>query len=133
MTLHHFVTVFLYGFSYYCNFTTIGSVIMYLHDFADVFTSGVQCFTETKYKNVSVFFAMGMTISWFYTRCLVLPYVMYKGAQQKYFFRDYEINSNACHYLGVFLLVLVTLHYYWFYVLTLALKKFATKGVVADN
>ena len=41
MLLHHFVTIFLYEFSYLCNFTVGGSIIMFMHDIADIFTASV--------------------------------------------------------------------------------------------
>lgn len=77
MFLHHSVTIFLYGFSYYGNFTVAGSIIMYLHDIADIFTSGVRAFTETNCNRTSAFFGIMMTISWFYTRLVVYPIVIY--------------------------------------------------------
>ena len=95
MFVHHIVTVFLYAFSYLCNLTVAGSIIMYLHDIADIFTSGVQCFTETTLDRLSVFSAIGMTLSWFYTRILVFPFVIYYTGIQKYYFEQYSFDSNA--------------------------------------
>lgn len=95
MFLHHFVTVFLYAFSYFCNFTVAGSIIMFLHDIADIFTAGVQCFTETIFNNLSIFFGIGMAISWFYTRIIVFSIVIYYTAFESYYFHTNPISSYA--------------------------------------
>lgn len=77
MLLHHLVTIFLYGFSYLGNFTVAGVIVTYLHDIADIFTCGVQSFSETKYEMITVGCAIGMLFSWFYTRIYVYPIVVY--------------------------------------------------------
>lgn len=79
MMLHHVVTLFLYGISYLANMTLGGAVVMFLHDWADIFTSFVRCFTETTLTPLSVVSALGMTISWFYTRLYVFPQLIYIG------------------------------------------------------
>jgi ceramide synthetase len=73
MLLHHFVTLFLYSFSYLTNLTTGGAIIMFLHDWADIPTSSVKCWTETRFSSLSFISAMLMAVSWFYTRILVFP------------------------------------------------------------
>ena len=64
MFLHHSVTIALYGFSYYCNITNGGSMIIFLHDIADIFTSGIRCFSETNFKILSIISAIMMLFSW---------------------------------------------------------------------
>lgn len=83
MFLHHVVTLTLYSFSYMTNMTAAGSMIMYLHDWADVFAGLVRCFTETTILPISVFAAIGMTLSWFYTRILVFPFIIYYACFHK--------------------------------------------------
>ena len=48
MFLHHTVTLLLYGFSYLTNMTDSGSLIMFLHDLADIFTSFSRCIVELR-------------------------------------------------------------------------------------
>jgi ceramide synthetase len=73
MFLHHFVTIFLYGFSYLTNMVLGGAVVMFLHDIADVPIALTKCFYETTLESVKMFLAAWLAISWFYTRILVFP------------------------------------------------------------
>ena len=133
MFLHHSVTIFLYGFSYYGNFTVAGSIIMYLHDLADIFTSGVRTFTETNCNKLSTFFAVMMTLSWLYTRLIVFPIVIYETAFVTTYADQNDVVQNTLLHLKIFLIVLLVLHVYWFYVLLKALKKYITRGKIEDN
>ena len=133
MFLHHSVTILLYGFSYYCSFTVSGAIIMYLHDIADVFTSGIRAFAETTYSKISVFFAIMMTVSWFYTRILVFPLVIYESTFATVYADSNDIITRPLMHLKLFLIILQVLHVYWFYVLLLALNKYLSKGKIADN
>jgi hypothetical protein len=73
MYLHHIVTLMLYGFSYLTNQTAGGAMIMFLHDWADVFASLVRCFTETTLDMISLVSVTGMATSWAYTRLYIFP------------------------------------------------------------
>ena len=95
MVLHHCVTIFLYAFSYLCNFSVAGAIIMFLHDIADCFTSGVQCFTETTFDKLSIFSAIGMTITWFYTRVIVFPFIIYYTGYEADYLQAYNFKSKA--------------------------------------
>ena len=79
MFLHHVVTLMLYGFSYLLNMTAAGAVVMFLHDWADVWTSVVRCFIETTLMNMTWFGITGMAITWIWTRIYMFPFVIYSG------------------------------------------------------
>jgi hypothetical protein len=73
MFLHHVVTLMLYGFSYLINMTAAGSVVMFLHDWADIFTSIVRCFTETTLLPFTLVGITGMATTWVWTRLYIFP------------------------------------------------------------
>lgn len=50
---------------------------MFLHDWADIFTSFTRCFVETTITPLAVLSAGGMAVSWAYTRLFVFPFVIY--------------------------------------------------------
>ena len=71
MVTHHFVTVFLYGFSYMMN-TPIGIVIALLHDLTDIVLTASRFWAESKYKTPAGISAILMLIGWIHTRIIVL-------------------------------------------------------------
>ena len=123
MMLHHIVTLFLYGFSYLINMTASGSVIMFLHDWADIFTSFVRCFSETTLTALTLTSTFGMTVSWAYTRLIIFPQVILYSC-----FSGVDIYQNAGFigdkFLGCLLIVLYILHIYWFIILIRSIKKY---------
>jgi ceramide synthetase len=103
---------------------------MYLHDIADIFTSFVRCFTETTLTSASVFNALGMTLSWGFTRLFVFPIMIYYTQVPSDFY--FYPAALADRYFGVLLSVLLILHYYWYFVLLKSLTRFWKKGTADD-
>ena len=120
MSLHHLVSVFLYGGCYLYNAWEIGAVIALLHDIADITTSMVKVMAETNYTitTVTIFF-IHMAL-WFYTRNYGLPIAIMKIWESKIEFgTPYNLN------MFVFLLsCLVLLHYWWYWLFIKHLIKF---------
>jgi len=79
MMLHHSVTIALYGLSYLCNLTTIGAVIMFLHDWADIFSAYARAFSETRFKLMATVNVVLLALTWLYSRLIVFPQVLYWG------------------------------------------------------
>jgi hypothetical protein len=102
---------------------------MYLHDWADIFTQFVRVFTETTFVLPTLLSAIGMTISWGYTRLYVFPQVIWAcGIGQVYKGRRFYSED----YLVYQLCILLILHIYWYYVLLRSLGKFIFKGKIED-
>ncbi|CDW76728.1 lag1 longevity assurance [Stylonychia lemnae] len=130
MFLHHVVTLTLYGGSYLINETAAGSVIMFLHDWADIFTSLVRCFTETTLVTCSVVSAIGMTVSWFYTRIYVFPMTIYYSCFDRDIYHGAKFYGDK--YFGSLLIILYILHVYWFFVLLKSIHRFTKLGKTDD-
>ena len=73
MLLHHLLTVSLYSFSYLTNSCKIGSLVMYLHDWADIWTPFAKLWVETDYKNLCIFGGVMIWFTWTYTRLIIFP------------------------------------------------------------
>lgn len=128
MLLHHFVTCALITFSYMLNYIGPGVTIMYLHDIADLPVSVTKIFSETKFKYASLAaFAITM-ITWFLTRLVYLPYLIY----QSYKFRPENDFSNIEIMIG-FLSILVMLHAFWFSMFIKILLHYKSKGEADDH
>lgn len=79
--LHHIVTIVLILFSYIVNLRPVGSVVMFIMDFSDIF---VAIFKMTVDVNESVQFYtfLAMMITWFYLRIWHFPiYVIWPNIQ----------------------------------------------------
>ena len=74
MFIHHIVTVLLLSFSWTCNFHRIGTMVMVIHDFADIPLDGAKIFSYLKMRRLSnILFAL-LAFSWIFTRIVLLPY-----------------------------------------------------------
>jgi hypothetical protein len=79
MLLHHMLTVALYMFSYMLLIIKHGSLIMFLHDWADIWTPFVKIWVETTYKKMTIAGAAICWIVWVYSRLIVFPQIIYYG------------------------------------------------------
>jgi hypothetical protein len=77
MMLHHIATSCLYFGYIFSNHQGIGAVIAFLHDIADIWATAAKGFNSTKYNTGAVICFVIMVITWFYTRLVVLPLVIY--------------------------------------------------------
>lgn len=74
MFIHHIVTVLLLSFSWTCNFHRIGTLVLVIHDFADIPLDGAKIFRYLKMQRISdIVFAI-FAFSWIFTRIGLLPY-----------------------------------------------------------
>ena len=73
---HHLVTIYLYTSSYMMN-CAIGPVVSFLHDVSDIFVTSTRALSETKYKGATAVSCILMLVSWIYTRCYFLGYIIH--------------------------------------------------------
>ena len=71
-----------------------------------------------------------MTVTWFYTRILVLPLVIYNGLAIGDIYHGR--NFYTLPVFGVYLSILYVLHVYWFSLLLRALSKFLSGGKLQE-
>ena len=78
MGLHHMVTVVLCSGVYLVNAYHMGAIISLLHDAGDILTCVSRVLAESRDKTfVGPLFLLHMVV-WFYTRLMVLPYLIYR-------------------------------------------------------
>jgi len=132
MGLHHIVALYLFGGVYSANFFECGSVIAVLHDSADIMTNFTKFFSETKlqtFTGISFIFYMML---WFYTRCIVLPYLIYGIWEYTPPNPDIELKFLTpvfCYLLSIMFM----LHCYWFYLFIGMITKFTKTGKAEDT
>ena len=111
----------------------VGSTIAFLHDIADVTTNVMKTLSESRFKKESaITFVLHMTI-WFWTRLIVLPYLIFlifTQAPRDVFSSGAEIVIPFfCYLLGCMFM----LHIYWFSMFVRLLNKYMYQGVVEDE
>jgi len=80
--LHHGMAFFLLCFSYIYNCWKVGALIVYLHDFSDIFLTSLRILAD--YKNINKKFINSLLVFnvlfWTYSRIIYFPfYIIYEG------------------------------------------------------
>ena len=68
MGFHHIVTMYLIVGSYLMNSMEGGAVIAFLHDASDIPVMFAKGFSQTKFKNCTIFWFVSMLLCWGYFR-----------------------------------------------------------------
>lgn len=129
MTLHHLVTIYLYGFSYMSN-TLIGAPVAFLHNWADVFVSFTRIWSESVYSRMTAYFFILAQIVWFYSRIYVFPQLIYASTV---YLEVYTHSPYIQPIFGGLLTCLFILHIYWFILMQNILLTYFRKGVAEDT
>lgn len=102
MFIHHVVTILLLVLSWACNFHRLGTLVLAIHDIADVPMEGAKVFKYCKKQRLADLLFALFTITWIYTRCYLLPsrviyYTTYEALSIIHFFPAYYIfNGLLC-------------------------------------
>jgi hypothetical protein len=113
MFLHHIATIGLLVLSWTCNFFKVGTLVLWVHDQADVFLESAKVFKYLGWNALADILFYGFAISWMVTRLGYLPTWII-----------YSITAEAPHFVQWFpaynvfsclLSVLVVLHLFWAY------------------
>lgn len=113
MFVHHLTTICLLCFSWTCNLTRVGTLVMVIHDIADIFLEAAKMCKYTNYqKTCDVLFA-SFAVTWIVTRLGVYPtWILYsttiEAPQIVEMFPAYYIFNGL-------LSILLVLHVVWTY------------------
>jgi len=132
MGLHHIVALYLFGGVYCTNIFESAAVIAVLHDIADILTNWCKFFSETKHATFTAISFVFYLAIWFYTRCMVLPYLIWGFWQYSPQNPDIELKYLIpvfCYLLSIMFM----LHCYWFVLFLGILKKFIKTGKAEDG
>lgn len=114
MMLHHVVTVFLIFLSYMSNYSNLGAIVLFLHDWSDICVSVTRSLMDLSINSLIPFSSFIIMITvWGYTRLYVLPFEITKVAAIE------GLKPSGMTFHGLLLqtsmlLVLQVLHIYWF-------------------
>ena len=109
MILHHILTISLIVVSYYTNTSNIGSVVLFLHIFSDIFVHGVKFFLQTDvhefFKN---FLGIIVLLDFLYVRMFALGSILYT----LWHISNFSWH-RICWFLYIFLAILYLMHFNW--------------------
>ena len=111
MFLHHLVTIYLMFGSYLFNCWECGAIIIFLHDFSDIFGALTKFFGNMVYEKISMISLFMLMGTWFWTRCLTFPIIIYQIWQ----IQPYAELKIILPIYVLLLSILAVLHFYWFH------------------
>lgn len=85
MFIHHIATIALMAFSWTCNAYRVGSLVLVIHDCADIFLEAAKMAKYANYQTLCDWIFAIFTLIWIITRTGMYPFVIYKCV---FFFPD---------------------------------------------
>ncbi|KAL1021559.1 hypothetical protein UPYG_G00014810 [Umbra pygmaea] len=131
MFVHHLATITLITFSYCNNMLRAGTLVMCVHDAADIFLELAKLANYAKYQRICDTAFVMFSIIFFITRLVIYPFwVIYSV-----FVESWEIIGpyQSWWLLNCLLLLLQALHVFWFYLIARIAIKALFKGKVAKD
>ena len=133
MFVHHAATILLMSFSWTCNFFKVGTLVLIIHDVADIFLESAKLCKYGGAKKLSeVLFGM-FAVSWFITRLGIYPtWIIYsvtvEAPQLVQYFPAYYIFNGL-------LSLLLLLNILWaYYILKVAYAAYiGTNDTIAND
>ncbi|KAL0277237.1 UNVERIFIED_CONTAM: hypothetical protein PYX00_004591 [Menopon gallinae] len=115
MFIHHIATIMLMDFSWVCNMHRIGSLVLVVHDCADIFLEAAKMAKYAKRQKICDALFVMFTIIWIVTRLGLFPFwivrnTMFEAPQMVEMFPAYYIFNSL-------LLLLLALHIFWTYLI----------------
>ncbi|XP_066541589.1 ceramide synthase 2 isoform X2 [Hoplias malabaricus] len=129
--LHHWATLTLLSFSWCANYIRIGTLVMLIHDAADVVLESGKMFNYAKWERTSNCMFVLFTLVFMVTRLVIFPFWLihctwvYPLEQFQPFFGYYFFN--------VMLVVLQLLHIFWASLILRMVKKFLFGEMKGDE
>ncbi|XP_055788136.1 ceramide synthase 5-like [Salvelinus fontinalis] len=131
MFVHHLATITLITFSYCNNMLRIGTMVMCVHDASDIVLELAKLANYAKYQRICDTGFVVFSIVFFITRLVIYPFwIIYSVLVE-----SWEIVGpySSWWLLNGLLLVLQSLHVFWFYLIARIAIKAIFKGKVAKD
>ncbi|KAH8396364.1 hypothetical protein KR222_009295, partial [Zaprionus bogoriensis] len=130
MFIHHMVTLLLMSLSWVCNLHRVGSLVLVVHDCADIFLEAAKLTKYANYQKVcDAIFAI-FTVVWIVTRLGFYPRIIYSSSVEAPrilpMFPAYYIFNSL-------LLMLLVLHVIWTYMILKIVVDSLQKGLMSGD
>jgi hypothetical protein len=132
MFVHHVLTLLLISLSWICNIHRVGTLILLVHDCADVLVEAAKSLKYAKLqKACDIVFGI-FTITWIATRLMMFPRIIYACL-----FQTLQPLYPVYFLFNTMLLMLLALHIIWtfmiFQVIALSMKTGEINGDVRSS
>eukprot|EP00057_Strongylocentrotus_purpuratus_P018132 XP_011672606.1 PREDICTED: ceramide synthase 5 [Strongylocentrotus purpuratus] len=129
--IHHFTTIFLMGFSWTCNFTRVGCIVLVTHDVADIFLETGKMFKYAQFEAGANSMFGVFTAAFFLSRMLFFPlWIIYSAV-----FHSLEIIGPfpAYYLFNGLLIILQILNSFWFFLIACMVYRALAHGQVTKD
>uniref|UniRef100_F7CKQ0 Ceramide synthase 4-like n=1 Tax=Monodelphis domestica TaxID=13616 RepID=F7CKQ0_MONDO len=129
--IHHFSAAILIYFSYCANYIRIGTLVIFIHDVADIFLEAGKVLHYAQWKQSCDMIFIIFSMTFFITRLIVFPYkVLYSTyyssmVNHEPFFGYYFTNG--------LLMILQALHVFWSYLILCMLFRYVNCGTMEKD
>lgn len=114
MFVHHIITLLLLSLSWICNLHRVGSLVLVIHDCADIFLEAAKVTKYANYQKLCDGIFAVFTIIWIITRMGCYPRVIYSTSIEA----PRIVPMFPAYYIfNSMLLVLLCLHVAWTYMI----------------
>lgn len=114
MFAHHMITILLMALSWVCNLHRVGSLVLLVHDCADIFLESAKLTKYAQYQKVcDTIFAI-FTVVWIVTRLILYPRIIYSSSVEA----PQILPMFPAYYIfNTLLILLLVLHICWTYLI----------------
>ena len=130
MFVHHFITIILLSFSWACNLVRIGTLVLVIHDFADIPLEFGKLLAYLKLKHQADICLVVFALFWTVSRLIILPYriIYYSSIVAPKLLPMF----NAYYFFNGMLLMLQALHFVWTYYIVVAAINTMSNDTIRD-
>lgn len=128
MFIHHVLTLLLIALSWVCNIHRVGSLILLVHDCADVFLEAAKSLNYAKLqRSCDVVFGI-FTIAWIVTRLMMFPRIIYACV-----FQTLLPSYPVYYFFNCMLISLLILHFIWTYMIFQVIAQSVKSGEIEGD
>lgn len=114
MFIHHVLTLVLIALSWICNLHRVGSLVLLVHDFADILLEAAKSFKYANLQKACDASFLLFTISWIVTRLIMYPRIIYSSTVEA----PQILPMYPVYYIfNSLLIMLLLLHFVWTYMI----------------
>jgi len=132
MLLHHLIAIFLVCFSFMCNMVRAGSLVLLVHDLADLPGYAVKSSADTRNTGLTLTLYITLLLVWGYCRLYVFPIdIIWSGMFESAVSGATGAELPRLFMIGM-LYILQLLHIFWYYLFIKMGFHFLTRGETQD-